>query len=334
MSPQAALRINMTGLDPDPAHEADRYQAALEMAVYAEENGFDVVNLEEHHCADNGWLASPLTLASMIAARTKRIRISVTALLVTLYDPIRLAEDIAVIDLVSRGRFIFTAGMGYRPIEYHATGRAWSDRGRLMDETIETLLAAWTGEPFSYRGETVRVTPKPLSTPHPFFLIGGQSRAAARRAARFGLPFYPPEHSADLEAVYLAELKRLNQKGFYMHPGTGNSMVMIDPDPDRAWPELAPYMLRELQEYTTWRKAGVPRPGEESVATIDDLKSQKRFEILTPKACREQLISGQRQVAVLHPLAGGVPIERGWSMLRAFSDEVLQPIRAMHRKHL
>ena len=327
MSPQAALRINMTGLDPDPDREADRYQAALEMAVYAEESGFDVVNLEEHHCANNGWLAAPLTLASMIAARTKRIRISVTALLVTLYDPIRLAEDIAVIDLVSRGRFIFTAGMGYRPIEYHATGRTWSERGRLMDETIETLLKAWTGEPFLYRGETVRVTPKPLSRPHPFFLIGGQSRAAARRAARFGLPFYPPEHSDELESAYLAELERLKKKGFYMHPGTGNSMVMVEPDPERAWPELAPYMLRELQEYTTWRRAGVPRPGEEPVVSIQDLKEQKRFEILTPKRCRDQLISGQRQVAVLHPLAGGIPLDRGWSMLRRFSDEVLRPVR-------
>ena len=112
MSIQAALRINMTGLQTDPSQEADRYQAALDMAVYAETNGFDVVNLEEHHCAANGWLPSPLILAGMIAARTQKIRISVTALLVTLYDPIRLAEDIAVIDLVSRGRFVFTVHDG------------------------------------------------------------------------------------------------------------------------------------------------------------------------------------------------------------------------------
>ena len=123
MSIQAALRINMTGLQPDPSQEADRYQAALDMAVYAEANGFDVVNLEEHHCAENGWLPSPLILAAMIAARTQKIRISVTALLVTLYDPIRLAEDIAVIDLVSRGRFVFTAGMGYRPLPPSVRGQ-------------------------------------------------------------------------------------------------------------------------------------------------------------------------------------------------------------------
>ena len=330
MSIQAALRINMTGLQPDPSQEADRYQAALDMAVYAEANGFDVVNLEEHHCAENGWLPSPLILAAMIAARTQKIRISVTALLVTLYDPIRLAEDIAVIDLVSRGRFVFTAGMGYRPLEYHATGQPWEDRGRLMDEMIETLLKAWTGEPFSYRGQTLRVTPKPMSRPHPFFMVGGQSRVAARRAARFGLPFYPPMHSAELESAYQAELKRMDKKGFYMHPGTGNSMLIVERDPEAAWTELAPFMLRELQEYTTWRQAGLPRPGEEPVETVEDLQRQKRFEILTPEECRNQLTSGQRAVAVLHPLAGGIPLDRAWSSLRLFVEEVLLPVRSQN----
>ncbi len=326
MPAQVALRINMTGLCEDPADEAARYRAAVDMAVYAEQSGFDVVNLEEHHCADNGWLASPLTLAAMIAARTERIRISVTALLVTLYDPVRLAEDIAVLDLVSGGRFVFTAGMGYRPIEYHATGKRFEDRGRLMDETIETLLRAWTGEPFEYRGETIRVTPKPLTRPHPIFLVGGQSRAAARRAARFGLPFYPPQHDDDLERAYHAELERLGQSGFYMHPGVGNSMLIVEPDPEQAWRELAPFMLRELQEYATWRRDGVPRPGEEPVETVEDLRRQKRFEILTPAECRDQLTRGARDVAVLHPLAGGIPLDRAWQSLRRFVDEVLERV--------
>lgn len=323
MAAQAALRINMTGLCKDPAAEAERYRAAIEMAEYAEENGFDVVNLEEHHCADNGWLPSPLVLAAMIAARTAHIQISVTALLVTLYDPVRLAEDIAVLDLVSGGRFVFTAGMGYRPIEYHATGRSWPDRGRLMDETIETLLKAWTGEPFEYRGETIRVTPTPLTKPHPLFLVGGQSRVAARRAARFGLPFYPPQHSDDLEAAYKTELERLGKTGFYMHPGVGNAMVIVDEDPERAWTELAPYMLRELGEYSSWRREGLPRPGEEPVESVEDLRRQKRFEILTPDACAAQMRSGERKIVVLHPLAGGIPLERAWQGLTLFTEKVL-----------
>jgi alkanesulfonate monooxygenase SsuD/methylene tetrahydromethanopterin reductase-like flavin-dependent oxidoreductase (luciferase family) len=323
MTALLALRLNMTGRCDDPADGAARYRAAIEMAVHAEEHGFDVVNLEEHHCADNAWLAAPLMLAGMIAARTSRIRISVTALLATLYDPIRLAEDIAVLDVVSGGRFSFTAGLGYRPIEYHATGQRWSDRGRRMDETIETLLKAWTGDPFEYRGEIVRVAPKPVSRPHPTFLIGGQSAPAARRAARFGLPFYPPIHDPRLEQLYRDELARHGKSGFYLHPGSGNSMLILDDDPERAWPELAPYLLHELREYGSWKQEGVPRPAEESVETIDDLRRQKRFEILTSAACLDELQSGRRAIAVLHPLAGGIPLARAWHSLRLFTDEVV-----------
>ncbi len=317
----------MTGLQDEPRAEAERYRAAIDMAVYAEENGFDTVNLEEHHCAENGWLPSPLIVAAMIVARTKRVRVSVTALLATLYDPIRLAEDVAVLDLVSGGRFTFTAGLGYRPVEYLAVGKRWEDRGKLMDELVETLLAAWKGEPFEYKGETIRVTPTPLSKPHPFFLIGGMSRAAARRAARFGLPFYPPQHQPELEEYYNEELERNGKQGFYLHPGEGNSMLVVEDDPERAWPELAPYFLRELQEYGSWKVEGIPRPSEEDVDSIEGLRSQKRFEILTPDEARRELASGSRPTAVLHPLAGGVPLERAWRQLETFSTEVLAPIR-------
>lgn len=323
----AALRINMTGLCDDPAEEAKRYQAAIEMAAFVEERGFTAVNMEEHHCADNGWLPSPLTIAAMVIARTQRIRVSVAALLVTLYDPIRLAEDIAVLDLVSGGRFSFVAGLGYRPIEYHATGKRWEDRGRLMDECIETLQKAWTGEPFEYKGQTVRVTPVPVTRPHPMFFIGGMSVPAAKRAARFGLPFYPAQDRPDLQAVYEDELKRLGNSGFYYNPGQGNCMLVIDEDPESAWEELSPCFLRELTEYTSWKQEGVARPSEELVRNIDDLKRQKRFEILTPEQAREKFAGSGDAMAVMHPLAGGVPVDRAWHQLRLFCDEVLLPLQ-------
>lgn len=322
MSLTTALRINMTGMCDDPAEESRRYRAALDMAAHAEASGFDIVNLEEHHCAENGWLPAPLTLAAMIVARTKRVRVTVTALLVTLYDPVRLAEDIAILDLVSEGRFSFVAGLGYRPLEYHATGRSWEDRGRLMDETLETLLTAWKGEPFEYRGQTVRVTPQPMSRPHPFFFVGGMSAVAARRAARFGLPFYPPMPRPDLEAIYHAELARLGKEGFVYSPSEGNSMLVVEDDPETAWEELAPCFLRELREYAGWKQEGVPRPSED-VSTMAELRASRRFEILTPAQCIERYREQPNATLVLHPLAGGVPVERAWKSFRRFTDDVL-----------
>jgi alkanesulfonate monooxygenase SsuD/methylene tetrahydromethanopterin reductase-like flavin-dependent oxidoreductase (luciferase family) len=330
MSIQATLRLNMTGLADDPQLEAERYRAAIEMAEWADAQGFGVVNLEEHHCAENGWLPSPLLLAAMIVARTQRIRVSVSALLAPLYEPIRLAEDIAVLDLVSGGRFSFVAGLGYRPLEYHAMGKSWADRGKLMDEIVETLLDAWTGEPFEFRGERIRVTPVPLSRPHPFFMLGGGSRPAARRAARFGLPFCPALHDPEIEAFYHAELERHGRTGLYYSLGEGNTMLFVDEDPERAWQDLAPFFLRELQEYGGWKVEGVPRPKEEPVRTLDDLRRQKRFEILHPDDARARFESEDRHMVVLHPLVGGVPLDRAWRSLRLFAEKVWSQLRPVN----
>ncbi len=332
MALMSTLRINMTGAGRDPQEESRRYQEALDMAAFADASGFDVVGLEEHHCANNGWLPSPLVMAGMVVARTRRVQVNITALLITLYDPISLAEDIAVLDLASGGRLNFIAGLGYRPIEYHAMDKTWDDRGARMDHTIETLLQAWTGEPFEYRGKIIRVTPVPLSRPHPPMFIGGMSKAAARRAARFGLPLFPPMHMPELEAYYNEQVEKEGKGGAVLSFATdmeqANSMLFIDPEPDKAWEELAPYFLHELQEYASWKVEGVPRPQESDVQSVEDLRAQKRFEILTPQACLERIHDNTDYSAVLHPLAGGVPVERAWQCLRLYAEEVLKPLKA------
>ncbi|MCB1614930.1 MAG: LLM class flavin-dependent oxidoreductase [Pseudomonadales bacterium] len=316
------LRINMTGLQENPAAEARRYQAALDMCEFVEEQGFSIINFEEHHCAANGWLPSPLIMAGMALARTRKVNVSVTALLVTLYDPVRLAEDIAVLDLASNGRFSFVAGQGYRPEEYHAVNKHWEDRGKLTDEVIDTLLKAWSGKPFDYHGNTVRITPVPKSQPHPFFFLGGMSKAAAKRAARFGVPFYPPLAMPELEALYYSELKKHGKKGFVYSPGAGNAMLFIDDNPEAAWQELGPYFLNESLEYANWKQEGVPRPSEDAGSSIEALKASGRYRILTPQQCLQHFKENPDTSAVVHPLAGGIPVERAWQMLKLYCSEV------------
>ncbi len=124
----------------------------------------------------NSWLPSPFTFVGAVFGATRRIAVTVSAIIEPLHDPLRLAEDIAVLDLLSAGRLVTVAGIGYRPEEYERAGVEWGRRGRLQDELLETLLAAWTGEPFPYRGRTARVTPRPYTRPHPTLLVGGSSR--------------------------------------------------------------------------------------------------------------------------------------------------------------
>src|SRR5579862_442879 len=137
MAISATFRINMSGKGADGPTEADRYNAAIDMAEFADRNGFAIINVEEHHDSEIGWLPSPLIMAGLIVSRTKRARIRASALLATLYDPISLAEDIAILDLARRGRFFFILGQGYREIEYHLHDKDWEKRGAQTDFILE-----------------------------------------------------------------------------------------------------------------------------------------------------------------------------------------------------
>lgn len=324
------LRLNMTGAETDAAARALRYQAAIDMAAYADQQGFASVNVEEHHVANNGWLPSPLTMAAAIAARTERCGIGVMALLVTLYDPIRLAEDIAVIDLLSNGRLNFVAGMGYREVEFHIANKPFEGRGAWMDHVLETLLKAWGDEPFEYKGQMVNVTPKPLTRPHPFFLVGGMSRPAARRAARLGLPFAPPVADAELERYYFEQCDLHGTSGFVHSPPADFSVLFIHDNPDQAWDELGQHFLNEAVEYSSWKTAGVNRPLEFCSDSVEALREEKRYEIITPAQCRERHRERDDFFAAIHPLIGGMPLERGWDCLRLYSEQVLAPLLAEH----
>ncbi|WP_125078184.1 LLM class flavin-dependent oxidoreductase [Mycobacterium sp. P7213] len=316
----SALRLNMTNT-PGAGH-AERYRAALEMASYADTNGVTAIGCEEHHLAATGWLPAPLLMAAAVAGCTNDIRISVNALLVPLYDPVRLAEDIAVLDHLSAGRVSFVAGIGYRPEEYHAVGKDFRRRGRLMDECLEVLLKSWGDAPFGYRGQLIEVTPKPYTKPHPVFFIGGMSTAAARRAARFGLPFSPPMPMPEIEARYREELARHGKQGFVFSPENGNTVTHLTTDPEAAWARCGEYFLHEATEYSSWAVAQLPRPNESRTDTVDELRASAKIEVLTPDELVEQCRAGRTGVT-LHPLIGGLPLDEGWESLRLLVERVL-----------
>ncbi len=110
------------------ASAAELAEAALEQCAWADEHGFTSVTLSEHHGSPDGYLPSPLVLAAAIAARTRRLRIVLAAIVVPLHDPIRLAEDLAVLDVVSGGRIVPVLAAGYVESEFRTFGRRLADR--------------------------------------------------------------------------------------------------------------------------------------------------------------------------------------------------------------
>lgn len=314
--PLSLVRFNMVDPALDPAVMADRYRAMLDMAAAADQAGFFMATLEEHHGADNGWSPTPMLNAGMILARTKNLAVTISALLLPLHDPIRVAEDIAVIDLMSGGRLTTIFGLGYRESEYHLHGKDWDGRGALMDECIETVLAAWTGEPFEYRGRTVRVTPTPLTKPHPLVLLGGTSKIAARRAARYGLPMQPAAHMPELEAYYLEQCQAHGTNGFCVMPAEDTAMVFCSEDPDRTWAELGHHFLHEATTYASWQTGSIRSAVKSGAATVEDLRAEGIYQVLTPEECRS------RDVVALHPLCGGMPVDDAWASFQLYLDAV------------
>jgi alkanesulfonate monooxygenase SsuD/methylene tetrahydromethanopterin reductase-like flavin-dependent oxidoreductase (luciferase family) len=317
-------RFNFVQPRHDPAELSARYRAGLEMASYCDDNGFQLITVEEHHGAENNWSPTPLLNAGMILARTRNVGVMVSALLVPLHDPVRLAEDIAVIDLASGGRLTVIAGIGYRPSEFAAHGKDWGARGALMDEALEVMLAAWTGEPFEYRGTTMRVTPAPFTQPHPPLLLGGTSKVSVRRAARLGLPYLPAINRPDLEAYYADQCERYGTTGTFMQMPADHVSLFVADDPDRAWAELGQHFLAESAVYRSWQTLPNSSVMHSDATTVEELRAGGPYVVLTPEQCIEraqQLGDGAR--FALHPLVGGMPIDEAWTSLQLFIDQVL-----------
>ncbi|MEW2302352.1 LLM class flavin-dependent oxidoreductase [Streptomyces sp. NPDC006655] len=322
--PVSVVRFNLVEPGADSASLGARYRAAVEMAAYADEHGVTTVQTEEHHGVDNNWLPSPFAFAGAVFGATRSLAVTVSAVIGPLHDPLRLAEDIAVLDLLSGGRLVTVAGIGYRPEEYALFGVDWKRRGRIQDEVLETVLRAWTGEEFEYRGRTVRVTPRPFTDPHPLLLVGGSSQAAARRAARLGLPFFPSAHLPELEAYYKEKLTEYGTEGWTMMPTAETPLLHIAEDPDRAWARYGEHFLHEARTYASWQSGDIRSAVRSAARTVAELRAEGVYRILTPEQC----VAAGLDNLVLHPLAGGMPLEEGWRSLRLFTETVLPALSA------
>jgi alkanesulfonate monooxygenase SsuD/methylene tetrahydromethanopterin reductase-like flavin-dependent oxidoreductase (luciferase family) len=303
---------------------AERYAAALDMSEWADRLGFVAITLSEHHGSDDGYLPSPVAMASAIAGRTATARLSIAALVAPFHDPLRLAEDLAVLDLLSNGRLDVVVTNGYVGREFAMFDRRLADRPRATEEVVTTLRQAWTGEPFEYRGRTVQITPAPCQPGGPSISLGGSSEPAARRAARLGCGFSPS--TAPIWDFYRDEVIALGRPDPGPHPGGGTDFFHLATDRDKGWDEIAPFALHEANSYGQWMaEAGVgDAGGYVPSADADALRQTGQYRVLTPDDLVAELAAkGPYGFALFHPMMGGIPPELAWSSLRLFEEEVL-----------
>lgn len=322
-----ATRFDFRSPSADDRTRRELFERALDQAAYVDEHGHDGVLLSEHHACGDGYLPSPLVVAAAVAARTRTIPITVSALLVNFYEPLKLAEDVAVLDLLSGGRVSYTLGLGYRREEYELFGRPWSTRGRDIEEAISVLVSLWAGDEVELAGRRVRISPLPMSRPHPFLFYGGGSTAAARRAARLGLNFQPQVVDRELREVYREECRRLGREpGFVLMPPTGPANVFCAEDPDAFWAAYGDFLLADARGYSQWA-GDLPSQVRDDSTTVEELRAAGRYLVLTADQLVERCRSGEIRVVTNHPLCAGLPADPSWESLRLVCEQVMPALR-------
>ncbi|OBH73955.1 luciferase [Mycobacterium intracellulare] len=313
------LRFDMRSQSPGTG-TSELYAAACEMCAWAEVRGCAAAVLCEHHCADDGYLPSPLLLASAIAARTKTLLLNLTIIL-PFYDPARLAEDIAVLDHISAGRATYIFGIGYRQEEYDHFGLSLTERGRLADEKLGILRRLLNGEVVEHDGRRMLATPQPRTPGGPMMMWGGASMAAARRAGRNGLGLLANGVVPGMREAYeKACCDNGFEIGFVMLPERDTiTNCFVAEDVDQAWDEIGRYLLHDALSYSQWNPDNQVSANITTAKTVDELRrTSQTHAILSIGEAAERLRDGE--VFNISPLCGGIPPEIAWPYLERFVE--------------
>jgi alkanesulfonate monooxygenase SsuD/methylene tetrahydromethanopterin reductase-like flavin-dependent oxidoreductase (luciferase family) len=286
---------------------AEVYAGLLDQIAFADELGFDSIWLTEHHFVEDGYTPSPVPLMAAIAARTRRVEISTDILILPLYHPVKLAEDIATVDVLSNGRAMLGVGSGYRDEEFAAFGTSRRERASRMEEGVSVLLGCWGDQPFSFQGRHYQIdginpVPKPVQSPHPPLWMAATAEPAARRAARFGLHLLPQADRTGGYEAWLDELGRQGRDPRDYRIGLIKSWFLSELGrDDPLWSTIRERERYRGQTYAPWLAAGYVRPGPNAVP-ID-----QGYMIGSPAEIIRQIDALTRDLPVTDLISWGTP---------------------------
>ena len=313
------------------------FREALEQAIYGEELGFDSVWLEEHHSIRNHYWPSPLMALAGIATRTSRVLLGTDIVVLPFYHPVRAAEDTAMLHVISGGRAIFGAAIGYRPPEFELYDVSLDDRGARYVEMLKIIRALWTQAEVDFEGRFYRIKGciEPRPEPPPPIWLGGWGELSLKRAAQLGDAWIPGP-TASLEKLLNAQAQHRNflteaGKDPANVPNPLTREVVIADRRERAW-ELAEkfVMVNYRDEYGGgWRH---PLIGSQDQTPVDlESLSKDRFIVGNPDDCISQIRHFVDAFGVNHLICrlyfAGMPHDHIMSELRLLAKEVFPAFR-------
>ena len=274
-----------------PIEGGHYYREALEEVVRGEELGFDSVWMEEHHSVANHYWPSPLTVLAGFATRTSRVTLGTDIAVGAFHHPVRLAEDVAMLDVMSGGRVTLGVAIGYKPDEFALYGVPLEKRGARFEEQVAVMKGLWTGERVSFKGAyyTVegRLEPAPVQKPHPPLWIGGWGDITLRRAATLADNWIPGP-TADLTRLlqgkkqFLANRAAAGRAQAITEWPLTRDVIIADTDLEARALAEAHIMVAYRREYAGgWRHPFI----DASIATDLDRLMEDRFIIGGPDQC-------------------------------------------------
>ena len=317
----------------DPRSDAELYREAIELSEEAEALGFGSVWTSEHHFQDDAYMPSVLPLSAAIAARTERIDIGIGVALAPFYDPIRLAEDAATVDLISNGRFILGLGLGWLDWEFEALGIPIRERVARTVEAIETCRQAW-GDGL-LEGAGVSVTPKPPRPGGPPIWIGAAAEPAVRRAARLGDGFMSVELGVEAYATQVGwireELAARDAPDFEL----SGYWPVFTWDGDDAWERVRPhahYMAWKYRDSAAAKGRLGPLPLPPALSDADEATLRAGVVCGTPEQVAEHIraladAAGPRFTFVGRHYFPGMDREMMRRSTRLFAEQVMPALR-------
>ncbi len=305
---------------------AARFREAAEQVRMARDYGFSSVCVGQHFLTEYQKL-QPIPVLARLAAESGDMRLLPGILLLPLFNPVYVAEEIATLDVVSGGRVLFGLGVGYRDVEFEAFGVRKTERGARFEESLEVVKRLWTQDEVSFEGRYFRipkaqVRTRPLQRPHPPIWIAAQADAGIRRAARLAdVLFLNPQatiatlrEQADLFQRTRREAGRPIPQEMACH-----KEVYIAPDMDTALREGKPFLEGKLKMYAQWGQARELPTASADFAGLgfDDLR-RDRVIVGDPEHCIEEFKRYHREVGINHfSCVLNWPGMQHWQILRS-----------------
>ena len=327
-----SIRYNFRNPQPWARESGYLYNRILDQIEWADRVGFDRITFAEHHFLDEGFLPALMPMMAAVAARTKRVLLGAEILLLPLHHPVRLAEDAAIVDIISNGRLqeLGVAG-GYREEEYAGLGMKLAERAGRMEECLQIVRKCWTEDEFSFDGRyykltKVRMFPKPIQKGGPRLILGGSAAAVARRAARLADGLFPM--TADLWDVYYDELERLGRPAERRPPPPPQiPFLHVSEDPERDWEQIRPHARFELDQYRAWGMDATDSYGD-----LDEQALRAAHPIWTPEQAKERLLARQAEypdsVFSFAPVLAGMDPDLAQQSLELIAAHVLPALKA------